>query len=212
MRYFIEFMNKYGNKIFWSILACLWIFNFWQMYQDPSGTWKTIKTNLQNPWYWIPIGFMILILCVIPIWAYWKKKIFINNTLSFISFIQEKSSKETRLMNSDEIPSNEDIVKYYKMYCIKFELDNEDIWTTNKPMSFEEWEKKSKTPTKSEDLGDGWRFKERGAWEFMISKTSDIFSSNPVTGQSTMMRFRDYENMIDKNDYKDLINRQLDIE
>ena len=99
----------------------------------------------------------------------------------------EKSAEETMKMKSGETPSDEDIDKYYRMYCKKFELDTEDEWTTAELLTFEEFEKDAK------DKG----------YRFLISMTSDAFSFDPSTGQSIMWRHRDYEAMI---------NRQLDIE
>ena len=118
-----------------------------------------------------------------------------------------KSAEETNLMNSGEIPSDEDIDKYYKMYCKKFELDNRDQWNTAEPMSFEFWTKCAKNDFEEEQFGNV-------GWKFMIAKTSDMFSFDPSTGQSTMMRFRDYEELID-DDYhfdQETINKQLEIE
>lgn len=100
----------------------------------------------------------------------------------------EKSAEETEKMTSGEIPSDEDIDKYYRMYLKKFELDTEDEWTTAEPIPFEEFEKDAKKD-------DGWRF--------LIRMTSDAFSFDPSSGQAIMWRYRDYEEMI---------NRQLDIE
>lgn len=201
--------KKHMNKIFWTILAGLWIYNFYNWYQDPSGTWEIVKTNMQNPWYWIPIVFLLSL----PIFGL---ILFIKNrktTKAQLEFLKEmrktllKSAEETGLMNSDKIPSDEDIDKYYRMYCKKFELDNRNQWNTAEPMSFEFWEKCAKDDFEEKQVG-------RVGWKFMIAKTSDAFSFDPSTGQSTMMRFRNYEELIDEdlNNRLDLINRQLDIE
>jgi hypothetical protein len=122
----------------------------------------------------------------------------------------KKSREETEKLRSGEIPSDEDIEKYYKMYCKKFEIDNKDQWTTREPMSFEKFEKEAKTLPEDTDLGDGMKLHKREGWEFLIAQTSDSFMFDPKTGQSTMMRFTDYESMIDKEDIKETINKQLD--
>jgi len=110
----------------------------------------------------------------------------------------EKSAEETMKMKSGETPSDEDIDKYYRMYCKKFELDTEDEWTTAELLTFEEFEKDAK------DKG----------YRFLISMTSDAFSFDPSTGQSVMWRYIDYESMIDEDYHFDqeTINKQLDIE
>ena len=51
----------------------------------------------------------------------------------------ERTIKENNLLKSKNIPTDEDIEKYYKMYLKKLELD--DQWTTDPPMPFEEFEK-----------------------------------------------------------------------
>ena len=192
--------KKHMNKVFWSMLAGIWIYNFWNWYQDPVGTWEIIQRNLQNlqnPWYWIPIGVLTLIPFVFIIYIVVKHKRDMRRINSVIDRMKKsllKSAEETKLMQSEEIPTNEDIDKYYRMYLVKFEEDNKDQWNTAEPIPFE-------------------KFKERAKdYRYLISMTSDIFSFDPVTGHSTMYRFRDYDEMIEEDFYKDLINRQLDIE
>jgi len=189
--------KKHMNKVFWSMLACLWSYNFWQWYQDPVGTWEITQRNLQNPWYWIPIGLLLLIpFVIIYIIVKHKREVkLIDQVIDRMKKSLMKSAEETVLMRSGKTPTNEDIDKYYKMYLIKFQEDNKDQWNTAEPMPFEKFKAEAKD------------------WRYLISMTSDVFSFDPVTGQSTMMRIRNYEDMIDEDDdYKDLINRQLDIE
>ena len=100
-----------------------------------------------------------------------------------------KSAIETELMRENNIPTDENINKYYKMYCKKFEMDNRDQWNTAEPMPFEFWEKCAKNDFEEEQFG-------RVKWQFMISMTSDSFSFNPSTGESTMMPFHNYDEMI----------------
>lgn len=96
----------------------------------------------------------------------------------------ERSKELTRKLRSNEVPSDEDIKKYYKMYCIKFKMDRENAsyFTTyeESPMSFDIFEKQAK---------DTSQF---GGWRFLIGNVSDAFM-----GDGTIYRFRDYESMID---------------
>jgi hypothetical protein len=208
MRYLIVigdwFFNKYGIKLFWSLFVALCIYNFYTWYQDPSGTLERVTTNLQNPWYWIPIVIISLagiVILINFIKFYFEKKRVNAYLLDKVKESVLKSCEETRLMNGKEIPSDEDIDKYYRMYCKKFELDNKNQWTTLKPIPFEEFEKKAKVAPSQEKIpmDDGKEqlvINKRGGWSYLISMTSDMFSFDPVSGQSTMMRFRDYESMI----------------
>jgi hypothetical protein len=204
--------KKHMTKVIWIIIAGLWLQNFYQWYQDPSGTWEITKTNFQNPWYWIPLSTLPILFIFVG-FVITKNRKQTKQTLKILEGMREslkKSAEETMLLKSNEIPSDEDIDKYYRMYCKKFELDNRDQWNTAEPMTFEFWEKCAKNDFEVEQFG-------RVKWQFMIAKTSDMFSFDPSTGQSTMMRFHDYEEMIDENEFeneftKDLINRQLDIE
>lgn len=107
--------------------------------------------------------------------------------------------KEIDLMNSIEIPNDEDILKYYKMYCKKFEMDNRDVWTTLQPMSFDDWEKKAKTPTAilgKED--DKFRIMVSGGYLFLISRTCDTMVGIPPN--QYYHRYYDYEKMIEEDD------------
>lgn len=101
----------------------------------------------------------------------------------------ENSIDETKKLRSNEIPTDEDILLYYKMYCKKFECDSRDTWTTLKPMSFDEWEEKVKDEN---GFTHGWRY--------MIGKTSDAF----VGFSNNMMyqRYRDYKKMVEMDDEK----------
>jgi len=109
------------------------------------------------------------------------------------------SKKEIDLMNSIEIPTDEDILKYYKMYCKKFEMDNRDTWTTLQPMSFDDWEKKAKEPTsiKGKD-GDTIRLMIAGGYLFIISRTCDTMIGMPPN--QYYHRYYDYEKMIEEDD------------
>jgi hypothetical protein len=186
--------KNHMNKVFWISLSALWLYNFYNWYLDPSGTWERFTINIQNPWYYIPICLIlsmpIVFLIIIKIMERKVKK----ETRAIIKEMAKgiaKSAIETALMRGDTLPNDEEINKYYKMYCKKFEMDNRDQWNTAEPMSFEFWEKCAKDDFEEEQVG-------RVKWDFMIAKTCDMFSFDPVTGQSTMTRFCDYEKMIDK--------------
>jgi hypothetical protein len=207
--------KKHMNKVFWSTICALWMFNIYNWYQDPSGTWERITINMQNPWYSIPLG-LIGITIIFAIFGFFysirlnKKQL--EFTITFKKSLQ-KSRDETDLMRSDKLPTNEDIAKYYKMYCIKFRMDNRDQWTTLEPMPFGEFEEKAKdipetihipmityqNMIKKKDPQREICIRKSGGWEFLIAQTSDAFSFDPKTGLSTMMRFVDYESLINSD-------------
>lgn len=105
-----------------------------------------------------------------------------------------------KLGEPNAIPTDEEILQYYKMYCKKWELDNADEWTTLKPMEFDEFEKKCKSPTTvikpKEDVG--FAFMVAGGYQYMIGKTCDAFVGFPPN--QVMMRYRDYASMVEKED------------
>jgi hypothetical protein len=219
---FKQFMNKYGNTIWWCWIFFFFSYTIWTIYQDPSKAWSDFQMNIVKPWYYIPIGLVIFLRAgvsffLIDNFAHKKKNKQLDNfahkkkNKQLDDFIEEmkksviKSAEETRLMRENKTPSDEDIDKYYKMYLVKFELDNKNQWNTEKPMSFDHWEKCAKNDFEEEQFG-------RVGWQFMIAKTSDAFMFDPTSGQSTMMRYNNYEDMLERDEYKDLINRQLDIE
>ena len=107
-----------------------------------------------------------------------------------------------KLNDMEAIPTDEEILKYYKMYCKKWEMDNADEWTTLKPMEFDEFEKKCKTPTKiikpKED--SNFSFMASGGYYYMISKTCDAFMGFPPN--QVLMRFTDYAAMVEQEDQK----------
>jgi hypothetical protein len=106
------------------------------------------------------------------------------------------TQEELNLINSDKEPSEEDIWKYYQMYCKKFEMDNKDVWTTLHPKPFEQWEKYAKTPTKRiEPKGEGFGFFVAGGYFFMIASTCDAMVGIPPN--QVYMRFNDYAKMVE---------------
>lgn len=114
------------------------------------------------------------------------------------------SQMELELMNSNEIPTEEDIWKYYQMYCKKFEMDNKDTWTTLQPKPFEKFEKFAKTPTKRiepEGSSDRFGFMVAGGYLFMIASTCDAMVGMPPN--QVYMRYNDYASMVemDNNQY-----------
>jgi hypothetical protein len=177
----------------WLLLACILIYNAFCYYRDPVGTWERVTTNIHNPWYWIPLCFILLIPIVtgIALLRHKRKSKLYHSMIDEWTDSVKKSFEETALLKSDEIPDDESISKYYKMYLKKFELDNEDNWTTINPISFEIWEEAAKKQKDPESLFP------RVGWSFMISMTSDCFMFDPESGHSTMIRYRNYESMID---------------
>lgn len=100
----------------------------------------------------------------------------------------EDDRKETELLQSGKMPTDEHIELYYKMYVKKFELDHEDEWSTQipEPMSFSEFEKRAKMCLDTV-----------GGYPFIIGSTMDMFMHGP--DGNAMMRCRDYRGMIEND-------------
>lgn len=105
------------------------------------------------------------------------------------------SDYELEKMESDDIPTNEEIELYFNMYLRKFYRDREDEWSVELPMSFEEFEKKAQTPTEiiSEE-GDTIGIMVRGGYKFMIPQTVDVFIGFPP--YTIYHRYVDYEKLV----------------
>lgn len=105
-----------------------------------------------------------------------------------------------KLADIEAIPTDEEILKYYKMYCKKWEIDNSDEWTTLQPMQFDEFEKKCQTPTKivQPKENDKFGFMVSGGYMYMISKTCDAFMGFPPN--QVLMRYTDYAKMVEQDD------------
>ena len=210
-----EFWKKHGNKIFCCFAIYFLADMLYTIHQDPVKVWADVQRNIVNPWYYIPIGLITLMWLgavgyILVNKYYWKP--LLGRQVDFLEDMKkgiEKSIEETKKMKSGEIPSDEDIKKYYKMYLKKFDLDNRDQWTTEESMSFEKFEKDAKSNEKQEGI-----IRKRQGWEFLIAMTSDAFSFDPVSGQSIMYRYRDYEELVEEDENfidSETINKQLDI-
>ena len=193
-------MNKPSN-IRLVLAICLFAYAAWSLYttyNDPI-LWMEAKARLRNPWYYVPMlaiisAWIVFALAVVRHARSKKKDLeMIKDMTKGIAEGIAKGVEETKLMQENEIPDDESISKYYKMYCKKFELDNADRWNTAEPMSWEQWKREAKGDPDSDQF-----FRVR--WQFMIAMTSDMFTMNPQTGQSSMMRFRDYEKMVEEEE------------
>jgi hypothetical protein len=97
--------------------------------------------------------------------------------------------EENKKLQGNEIPSDADILLYYKMYCKRMELKALDIWTTEKPCDFEVWEKRAK------DIESNY-----GGWRFMISRTCDSVIYDSRTNQTTFMSHHNYRKLVEEDD------------
>lgn len=154
-----------------------------------------------------------LIIGLVVIWSLWKMvlKPLLNNLLfkkrlrkrlalfgdNFYSIKEPNLTawENEKLNDYEAIPSEAEILKYYKMYCKKWELDNADVWTTHQPMEFEDFEKNCKTPTQIHKPNGNFGFMVSGGYMYMISKTCDAFVGFPPN--QVLMRYRDYERLIE---------------
>lgn len=194
-------MKKPFNKIYnlWLLICFIYLgYVLFNNYQDPI-LWMETKARLANPWYYIPMmaifsGWIVFALnCFRRAKTSQKQLEMMQGIAKSVADGIVKGAEESKLMQENEIPDDESISKYYKMYCKKFELDNANKWNTAEPITFEWWEKCAKNDFEEEQVGGV-------CWQFMIAMTSDMFSFDPNTGQATMMRFRDYEKLIEEED------------
>lgn len=109
----------------------------------------------------------------------------------------EPTDWETEKLNDMEnLPTDEEILLYYKMYCKKFELDNQDTWTTLEPMPFEEWEKHAKSKTEVHKFKDSdFGFWKGGGYQFIIPHTMDTMIGFPPN--HSYHRYHDYKGMVE---------------
>ena len=179
---------KYYSNFYWIALCCLLIWCIYNWIAYPQQMKLQLIENLHNPWSYVPLAIWIVFIIVVYCIIFYKEK---NNKDDLKEIMDgmvnglKKTVEENQKLKSGEIPSIEDINKYYKMYCKKFEIANRDQWTTSEPMTFDDWLQKVEKEGKL-------------AWYFMISQTSDAFTFDPSTGQSSMYRFHDYESMIEE--------------
>ena len=107
------------------------------------------------------------------------------------------SDYELEKIESDGIPTDDEIGLYYLMYLKKFELDRnkDDGWSVEEPMSLERFEKQSKslTETINED-GETITIVVPGGYRWMISKTVDAFIGFPPN--CIYHRYVDYEKLV----------------
>ena len=104
-------------------------------------------------------------------------------------------------MKENPEPREEDIWKYYQMYCKKHEMDNENVWTTLEPMTFEEWEKNVKRETKIiQSEGSKFGFMVAGGYKWMIPKTCDAMIGMPPNHY--YQRYHDYAAMVEVDNEK----------
>jgi len=94
------------------------------------------------------------------------------------------SIEETKLLRSKEVPTDDDIILYYKMYLKKKELEARSEWTAEDPMSFEKWEEIAK--------------KEGYGYRYMIGRTSDAFIG--FAPDTVYQRFTDYKQLVEEED------------
>ena len=103
------------------------------------------------------------------------------------------SIEETKLLRSGEIPTDDDILLYYKMYLKKKELEDRSEWTTHEPMSFEKWEetvRSASTTPEGRNLG----------YQYMIGRTSDAFIGSPLDGNMSYQRFTNYKQLVEEEE------------
>ena len=184
-------LSKILNVVIWLFIIGMISWSVFTFISDPQGAWNRFLIRIQDPWSYVPFGFLVLIPIVVGIALLYDKFVKqprVDRLVEQWKKSMIKSAEESDLMRENDVPDDESIAKYYKMYLKKWELDNEDTWTTCTPMSFKDWEKDAKSEPK--EFG-------RVRWQFMIAMTSDTFMGFPGSNTHVMMRHRDYESMID---------------
>ena len=106
------------------------------------------------------------------------------------------SNYELEKMESDDIPNDEEIELYFKMYLKKFYLDRENEWSVEVPTSFEEFDERCKTPptTIINENGETISFIKPDGYRWMISKTVDAFIGFPPN--MVYQRYTNYEKLV----------------
>jgi hypothetical protein len=147
---------------------------------------------------------MIYLIALISLYLFWlivikptlraKKHIHIIEDQEILDSIIE----ESKLLKSTKIPTDDHILKYYKMYLKKDEIEKRDTWTTKQPMSFDEWKDRAKIPTKTEMISDNMGFQTNGGYQFMISMTCDMMVGMPPNHQ--YIRCYDYAAMVEQDE------------
>lgn len=102
------------------------------------------------------------------------------------------SEYELGKMESDDIPTDEEVELYFNMYLKKFHLDRENEWSVETPMPFDKFEEKCKTPTEIEKC-DSISLIIPGGYRWMISQTVDSFIGIPPV---IYHRYVDYEKLV----------------
>ena len=145
-------------------------------------------------WIGVISGILFWILVVLPILKRQQQirdanmEIFRQKMCEAIA----KSGEESRLMNGNVQPTEEHILKYYKMYLKKKELARKEEWTTVEPMTFDEWQKQL-----NEYIEHGMN-----GYRFLISNTCDAMIGIPPN--CTYQRFYDYEKAVEEDERKQI--------
>lgn len=104
------------------------------------------------------------------------------------------SDYELEMVESDDIPTDDEIELYFNMYLKKFYLNRENQWSVELPMSFEEFEKHSKSLTETINEDGEIIIVIPGGYRWMISQTVDAFIGFPPNG--SYHRYVDYEKLV----------------
>ncbi len=126
-----------------------------------------------------------------------------GGSLPDFEFNPAVSNDELELLKSNECPTDEHILKYYKMYLAKDRLEKEDTWSTKQPISFDEWEKIAKRPTEIMDATDDIGFQINGGYQYIIPMTCDSMIGMPPN--QYYHRYYDYVDMA-KVDNKSMVD------
>ena len=86
---------------------------------------------------------------------------------------------EQKLMDSNETPTDEHIMLYYKMYCKKWDLKTQEMWTTEQPLALDKWEKRAKEKTEIHMGKGNFGFMKAGGYQYIIPMTCDAMIGLP---------------------------------
>lgn len=160
----------------------------------------------------ILLACWFILIVAAPLWKKLRKKIKVQQRireLEGLGFDMTNvvtdpclSRKELDLYADNPEPTEADILKYYKMYCKKWEIKCENEWTTREPMSFDEWEKNAKAETKvsGNPKTQKYLFVMPGKYQFMIPQTCDVMIGFPPN--HTYHRYTDYAKLVEEDDKK----------
>lgn len=106
-------------------------------------------------------------------------------------------NEDEKINDYKNLPSEDEIQKYYKMYVKKFELDTQNIWTTQKHVTYKAYRERAKKLSEPVRLGK-IIITRPGGYQFLISTTTDSVIRQP--DNVIFVRYKDYQAMVEEDE------------